>query len=338
MLLETMLQGVEYMSDFRMRELLIFFVERVLVSHHNNSYYDKKYNNICLKSPHRYSRIVAKCLNRFESRWRKQSSSPPVVLSAVKMNKKEDLESLNEAARSNLEFSFYGMIGKLVKDPKRRGKKKQSDVPSESIVLAQADTANIVLRSLCSAIECASPKTLDRVVSVVTHLLPRLLQRRDFDRFVGELLFKSVAYVVCFHLTIKLPNKKKTKILALEHRYSLIWRPSNSDTIQWQLVSLLRDIFVAMVLKEPRCAAQQVMLARLFGQNGERKVQEMNARLRALTNSKKQRMVMKNFISETTEASRMRKQREALKVGGMERSILSDVRSTVRLLLCIVFK
>ena len=90
-----------------------------------------------------------------------------------------------------------------------------------------------------------------------------------------------------------------------------------------------------MVLKEPRCAAPQVMLARLFGQNGERKVQEMNARLRALTNSKKQRMVMKNFISETTEASRMRKQREALKVGGMERSILSDVRSTVRLL-CIV--
>ena len=117
------------------------------------------------------------------------------------MNKKEDLESLNEAARSNLEFSFYGMIGKLVKDPKRRGKKKQSDVPCESIVLAQADTANIVLRSLCSAIECASPKTLDRVVSVVTHLLPRLLQRRDFDRFVGELLFKSVAYVVCFSLT-----------------------------------------------------------------------------------------------------------------------------------------
>ena len=34
----------------------------------------------------------------------KQSSSPPVVLSAVKMNKKEDLESLNEAARSNLSF------------------------------------------------------------------------------------------------------------------------------------------------------------------------------------------------------------------------------------------
>ena len=92
-----------------------------------------------------------------------------------------------------------------------------------------------------------------------------------------------------------------------------------------------------MVLKEPRCAAPQVMLARLFGQNGERKVQEMNVRLGRLTNSKKQRMVMKNFISETTEASRMRKQREALKVGGMERSILSDVRSTVRLL-CIVFK
>ena len=202
MLLETMLQGVEYMSDFRMRELLIFFVERVLVSHHNNSYYDKKYNNISsqIATP-LLQRIVAKCLNRFESRWRKQSSSPPVVLSAVKMNKKEDLESLNEAARSNLEFSFYGMIGKLVKDPKRRGKKKQSDVPSESIVLAQADTANIVLRSLCSAIECASPKTLDRVVSVVTHLLPRLLQRRDFDRFVGELLFKSVAYVVCVSLT-----------------------------------------------------------------------------------------------------------------------------------------
>ena len=209
MLLETMLQGVEYMSDFRMRELLIFFVERVLVSHHNNSYNDKKYNNILsqIATP-LLQRIVAKCLNRFESRWRKQSSSsnssPPVVLSAVKMNKKEDLESLNEAARSNLEFSFYGMIGKLVKDPKRRGKKKQSDVPCESIVLAQADTANIVLRSLCSAIECASPKTLDRVVSVVTHLLPRLLQRRDFDRFVGELLFKSVAYVVCFHLLNKM--------------------------------------------------------------------------------------------------------------------------------------
>ena len=129
----------------------------------------------------------------------------------------------------------------------------------------------------------------------------------------------------------------KKDLHILEHRYSLIWRPSNSDTIQWQLVSLLRDIYVAMVLKEPRCAAPQVMLARLFGQNGERKVQEMNARLRALTNSKKQRMVMKNFISETTEASRMRKQREALKVGGMERSILSDVRSTVRLL-CIVCK
>ena len=96
-------------------------------------------------------------------------------------------------------------------------------------------------------------------------------------------------------------------------------------------MSLLRDIYVAMVLKEPRCAAPQVMLARLFGQNGERKVQEMNVRLGRLTNSKKQRMVMKNFISETTEASRMRKQRESLKVGGMERSILSDVRSPVRL-------
>ena len=315
MLLDVMFQNVEYMSDFRLRELLIYFVERVLVSHHNK--YNKNKNNISsqIATP-LLQRIATKCLTRFESHWRKRTSNASVVLSSVKMNKKEDLESLNEAARSNLEFSFYGMIGKLLKEPKRNGKKNidkaQVKTQCDSIVLAQADTTNIILRSMCSAIECARSKTLDRVVSVLTNLLPRLLQRRDFDRFVGELLFKSITY-------------------------SLIWRPSNSDSMQWQLVSFLRDIYVAMVLNEQRCAAPQLMLARLFGQNGEVKVQEMNARLRAVTASKKQRMVMKNFISETTEASRMRKQREVLNVGSMERSILSDVRSKVCLVVTLFF-
>ena len=86
------------------------------------------------------------------------------------------------------------------KDPKRRGKEEAERRSGGEYRSAQADTANIVLRSLCSAIECASPKTLDRVVSVRTHLLPRLLQRRDFDRFVVNFSLKSVVYVVCFSL------------------------------------------------------------------------------------------------------------------------------------------
>ena len=312
---ETAIHSTEYMSSFRLRDLMIHFVEPVLLSHHHQQHH----NNNCIASQIAIPllrTITTRCLSLFESRWRStnksggEGTSKNTIISSVRMNKKEDVESLNEAADSNLEFVFYGLIGKLVSESSRRKKKSTPCsfcVQCDKIMFAQADTANMILRSLCSAIECAKTKTLDRVVIIVTKLLPRLLERRNLDRFVGELLFKSVSYC-------------------------LIWRPSNSDTIQWQLVSILRDIYVALVLKEQRCVAPQVMLARLFGQNGERKVQEMNARLRAEKIVKKQRIVMKNFISETTEASRMRKERENLKVTtiGMERSILSDVHSKVQ--------
>ena len=71
MLLETMLQGVEYMSDFRMRELLIFswnayscLITTTVTTTRNTTTFRLKSSTPLLQ------RIVAKCLNRFESRWR----------------------------------------------------------------------------------------------------------------------------------------------------------------------------------------------------------------------------------------------------------------------------
>ena len=101
-------------------------------------------------------------------------------------------------------------------------------------------------------------------------------------------------------------------------------------------MSLLRDIYVAMVLKEPRCVALQVMLARLFGQNGERKVQEMNARLRALTTVQTTDGDEKFHFGDNRSIS------NAKTKGSVESGWYGEKhtfgRSTVRLLLCIVFK